>query len=178
MLTDNNMRALLVGRFQPFHNGHLNLVEKILEKSDSIITVIGSAQHSYTLENPFTAGERLEMISAVLKESVHKDFYIVPVEDVDSNSIWVSHIETLVPKFDVIFTNNPLVRTLFLDKGYKVESTSLHDRSDLSGTNIRKKMLKGEHWEQLVPVQISKYIKQIGGVKRIAMIAKSDKATL
>ena len=172
------MRALLIGRFQPFHNGHLNLVKKILEKSDSVILVIGSAQHSYTAENPFTAGERLEMISAVLKGFVHKDFYIVPVEDVDSNSIWVSHVETLVPKFDVVYTNNPLVGTLFSDKGYKIASTSLYDRSELSGTNIREKMLKGEQWTQLVPVQISRYIKQIGGVKRITTIAKSDKAPL
>src|SRR5256885_9498938 len=54
-------RALFVGRFQPFHRGHLSMVKRILESNSEIIVGIGSAQYSHTGENPFTAGERYEI---------------------------------------------------------------------------------------------------------------------
>ena len=55
-------RALFVGRFQPFHYGHLHAVESILKENDELLLVVGSAQMSHEPDNPFTAGERIEMI--------------------------------------------------------------------------------------------------------------------
>ncbi|MBP7820288.1 MAG: adenylyltransferase/cytidyltransferase family protein, partial [Candidatus Methanofastidiosum sp.] len=52
------MRALYIGRFQPFHLGHLHVVKLILNSSKEIIIAIGSSQVSHTIQNPFTAGER------------------------------------------------------------------------------------------------------------------------
>ncbi|MEM0023032.1 MAG: adenylyltransferase/cytidyltransferase family protein, partial [Archaeoglobaceae archaeon] len=49
------MRALFIGRFQPYHLGHHEVVKKILEEVDELIIGIGSAQESHSLENPFTA---------------------------------------------------------------------------------------------------------------------------
>ncbi len=62
------MRGLLIGRFQPFHKGHLYVIGKIAEEVDEIIIGIGSAQKSHCLDNPFTAGERLMMIKKALLE--------------------------------------------------------------------------------------------------------------
>ncbi|MEM2915309.1 MAG: adenylyltransferase/cytidyltransferase family protein, partial [Candidatus Bathyarchaeia archaeon] len=59
-------RALYVGRFQPFHLGHLEAVKYMLRNSKEVIIVIGSAQESHTLTNPFTAGERVYMIRLAL----------------------------------------------------------------------------------------------------------------
>src|SRR3970040_1541422 len=52
-------RALWIGRFQPFHLGHLSMAKRILAEVDELVIGIGSAQYSHTPENPFTAGERL-----------------------------------------------------------------------------------------------------------------------
>ena len=60
-------RGLIVGRFQPYHIGHHNAIKKILAKVDELIIVIGSAKQSHEQSNPFTAGERIEMISEALK---------------------------------------------------------------------------------------------------------------
>jgi cytidyltransferase-related domain len=60
-------RAFIVGRFQPFHKGHLEVIEEVLKEHDSVIIGIGSAQYSHTLQNPFTAGERHLMISNALE---------------------------------------------------------------------------------------------------------------
>ncbi|HDJ89497.1 MAG TPA: nicotinamide-nucleotide adenylyltransferase, partial [Thermoprotei archaeon] len=56
------MRGLFIGRFQPFHLGHFYALKWILSKVDEVIIGIGSAQVSYTIKNPFTLGERIEMI--------------------------------------------------------------------------------------------------------------------
>ncbi len=168
------MRALVVGRFQPFHNGHVEMVKTILKETKSIIIGIGSAQYSHTLKDPFTAGERHLMISATLEENKIYDFYLVPIEDVNSNPLWVAHVESLTPKFEKVFTNNPLVRRLFFEKGYNVESVNLMNRGRWSGTRIREKMLNGEKWSDDVPPQVSRIIEEIDGVQRIRDLAKSD----
>lgn len=160
-------RALFIGRFQPFHNGHLAMVRRILETNDEIIVGIGSAQYSHTGENPFTAGERYEMIKRALDaEGIH-DYHIVPIPDTHVHSVWVSHIISLVPKFDVVYTNSDLVVRLVREHGLKVLSPPLLDRRQLSGTELRERMRKGGDWQSLVPKAVSDYIKEIDGVERI-----------
>ena len=90
-------RAFFIGRFQPFHRGHLAMVRRILESNEEIIVGIGSAQYSHTGENPFTAGERYEMIKRALDaEGIH-NYHIVPIPDTHVHSVWVSHVTSLVP---------------------------------------------------------------------------------
>ena len=57
-------QALFVGRFQPFHNGHLDAIQYILSTEDRVVLVIGSAEENNVPANPFTAGERFQMIEA------------------------------------------------------------------------------------------------------------------
>ena len=66
-------RAIFIGRFQPFHNGHLFVAKKLAEKFDSIIIVIGSSQEKGTLENPFSYNERKKMIADVLNKNKIKN---------------------------------------------------------------------------------------------------------
>ncbi len=168
------MRALIVGRFQPFHNGHFEIIKQILKSNSSVIVGIGSAQYSHTLKDPFTAGERHYMISTSLEEAKMTSFYLVPIEDVNSNPLWVAHVEALTPKFDRVYTNNALVKRLFIEKGYKVESLELLNRKDWAGTKIREKMLNGEDWEKYVPRIVADIIKEIDGIQRIRDLAKTD----
>jgi len=62
-------RGLYVGRFQPFHLGHLHAIKYVLSQVDEVIIVIGSAQYSHRLDNPFTAGERVTMVRRALDEA-------------------------------------------------------------------------------------------------------------
>ncbi|MBN1785910.1 MAG: nicotinamide-nucleotide adenylyltransferase [Candidatus Methanofastidiosa archaeon] len=171
------MRALYIGRFQPFHFGHLEVIRNILIENDELIIAIGSAQESHTKKNPFTAGERFEIIRANL---VHEKFdlskiYIVPVEDLNRNSLWVAHVRSMVPRFDKIYSNEPLVKILFNDAGYSVVNTPLFSRSEYSSTKVRETILNGGDWEKLVPVATRDYILRVNGVDRIVHINSSDK---
>ena len=62
-------RGLYVGRFQPFHLGHVEAIKKILDEVEELVVVIGSAQYSHNRGNPFTVGERLVMIRNALDEA-------------------------------------------------------------------------------------------------------------
>lgn len=161
------LTALLVGRFQPFHKGHLFMVRKILEEFDQLIIGIGSAQYSHTPRNPFTSGERHTMIKRALESEGIRSYDIVPIEDVGKHSMWVPLVESLLPKFGVVFSNDPLTARLFREKGYEVRELPLHKREEYSGTEIRKRIAAGKKWEHLVPKAVAAYVEEIDGVRRI-----------
>ncbi|WP_457554360.1 nicotinamide-nucleotide adenylyltransferase [Candidatus Pyrohabitans sp.] len=169
------MRGLLIGRFQPFHLGHVYVIKEIAKEVDEIIIGIGSAQKSHSLENPFTAGERLMMISRSLYENgIDKNYYIIPINDIDNNSLWVSHVRSLTPPFDKVYSGNPLVKRLFKEAGKAVATPPLFNRREYSGTEIRRRMLRGEPWEELVPRAVVKVIEEVKGVERLRDLAKKD----
>lgn len=170
----NKDRAFIVGRFQPFHNGHLEIIRKILKENSSVIIGIGSAQYSHTLQNPFTAGERHLMISTTLEQEGIFQFYLVPIEDVNSNPLWVAHVESLTPGFNRVYTNNPLVTRLFKEKHYRVESMDMINRSEWSGTRIREKILKNLDWRSDVPKAVADIIDEIDGVARMQELSRTD----
>ena len=49
---------IYIGRFQPFHQGHLAMLQVALSKAPRVIVVLGSAGGPRTTKNPFTAEER------------------------------------------------------------------------------------------------------------------------
>jgi len=172
-------RALYVGRFQPFHKGHLSAVKYVLETSPEMVIVIGSAQHSHTLENPFTAGERAMMIRLALSEGGidPSRYFIIPVTDLDIHGIWVSHVVSFAPSFDVVYTNEPLTKRLFTESGFKVMPIPFFQRDVCSATEIRRRMIQDESWEEQIPESVSKFIREIDGLKRLQELARSDKVS-
>lgn len=169
-------RALFVGRFQPFHLGHLGAIEDVLEEVEELVVVIGSAQYSHTLDNPFTAGERLVMIHNALGEADldHSRVWVVPVPDVHLHMMWVSALEGYTPNFDVVYSNEPLTRRLFIEAGYPVRSIPFHEREVYSSTEVRKRMMEGGDWIELIPKTVADFIKRIDGANRLRDLNKSD----
>ena len=172
------MRALFPGRFQPFHLGHLAVVELLLSKYDEVIILIGSGKDSHTIYNPFTAGERLEMIKSALKE-YNEDFKritIFPILESFTGKIWIREVEQYSPKFDVVVSGNPLVITTAKEAGYLVDIPPMFNRDVYNATKIRKLMIEGkeEEWKELVPRSVYSIIKRIKGDERLREIARSD----
>jgi len=170
-------RGLFVGRFQPFHKGHLEAIKDVLKEVDEVGVVIGSAQYSHRKDNPFTAGERVTMIRKALEEAEipAARWWIVPVPDVHVHMVWVAEVVGYVPKFDVVYSNDPLTKRLFLEAGFKVKPFPLHKREVYSATEIRERILNGKDWKTLVPKSVVKIIEEIGGVQRLQDLARTDK---
>ncbi|MCD6368390.1 MAG: nicotinamide-nucleotide adenylyltransferase [Thermoproteales archaeon] len=170
-------RAFYPGRFQPFHLGHLHAIRHILKVSREIVIGVAAAQFNYTRENPFTAGERVEMIRLGVGDLWSRT-YIIPIENVSNNLEWVTHVIALTPRFDVVFTNNKLVKILFKRHGFRVEPIPWFKKDRCSGRIIRKLMLKGDEWKNLVPEDVALFVERIDGVKRVREIFSLEEARL
>jgi nicotinamide-nucleotide adenylyltransferase len=170
-------RGLYVGRFQPFHSGHLHAIVDALEEVDELVILIGSAQYSHNIMNPFTAGERLVMVREALEEAGIDDsrVWVVPVPDVHLHMMWVSSVVGYTPRFGVVFTNEPLTRRLFKEAGFKVRAIRFFERKEYSSTLVREKMLEDRGWEKLVPKSVAIFIKEIDGISRMQDLVKSDR---
>lgn len=166
-------QALFVGRFQPFHNGHLDAIRVILSTEDRVVLVIGSAEENNEPANPFTAGERFQMIEAALSaEGIDRDRYvIIPIRNVKNFMLWTAHVDQYIPPVYKIYTGSAIVRELYQSYG-KYEIASLDFNLEVHGTLVRKKMLKGdESWIDEVHPKVEQLIRKWRGVERLKMIA-------
>jgi len=152
-------KALFVGRFQPFHTGHLKVIKWVLKQYDKIIIVIGSSQESNTEKNPFTLEERKKMVLNTLKsEGIFREKYqIISIPDVYDDEVWVKNILKKV-KFETIFTRNPWTKRCF-DK-FKIPVKEHPMFGNISGSKIRKMIMEGKEWEKFVPQEVQKTIKE------------------
>ncbi len=172
--------GLFIGRFQPFHKGHLATIKFALERVEQLVIVVGSAQKSHEPKNPFTAGERIRMIKQSLDIDDEIDvrrILIIPVPDTDVHALWTHQVDMLVPKYDVVFANDLFTLMLFQEKGIKALEAPLYRRDEMKATEIRKRMIAEEIWEDLVPIPVSKVIKEINGVERVKALSRRDAAS-
>lgn len=170
--------SLVIGRFQPLHKGHLEVIRKCVAESENLTIGIGSAQYSHEINNPFTAGERYLMIEETLKDENIDNYCIVPIEDLNRSSVWVAHVEAMSPPFTNVYSNNPLTRRLFLEAGYYLKEPSLYNKEIYSGCIVRRRMIDDKDWRSLVPESVAKVIDDIDGIERIKEISKENDIAL
>ena len=142
--------------------------------------MMGSALQSHTLKNPFTAGERIFMVRLALDEAGvdPSKYYIVPVTDLKIHGIWVSHVCSLAPKFNIVYSNESLTRRLFIEASFTVKAIPFFSRELCSATEIRERMLRDKSWKKLLPKSVARYIREIHGVERLRDLAKTDKVQI
>ena len=165
------MRGLFIGRFQPFHKGHFEVIKEMASQVETLIICIGSAQESHTFADPFTAGERHLMISESLNQAGIDNYYLIPIVDINRFSVWVAHVKSLTPPFDAIYTNNDLTARLFREAGIEVRKPRLYDRDKYSGRRVRQTMAEDGNWKDLVPEGTIRVIEEIDGAKRVKELA-------
>ena len=85
--------AILMGRFQPFHNGHAALLRVALARAGHVLVVLGSAFAARSIRNPFTVEERAAMIGASLDARAARRVSFVPVRDYYDNRRWAAAVE-------------------------------------------------------------------------------------
>jgi nicotinamide-nucleotide adenylyltransferase len=170
------MRGLMMGRFQPFHLGHLDLAKQILAECDELIIAITSSQFNYLEKDPFTAGERIEMIHNSLKDSdidISRCF-VLAIENQFNIATWASYLKATLPHFDRVYSGNDYVAMLLADSEIKVVSPKFLNRLLYNATKIRAMMVSGENWENFVPESVVEFLKRINAPNRLKVISKSD----
>lgn len=164
------MNGLYIGRFQPFHLGHLDAIKFALSQVENLWIGIGSSNKSNEKRNPFTADERKEMITTSLDDKTKKRIQIYYIPDTGDHDKWTYHVDSIVPKYDIVFSNDDFTQTLYQKREIKVIPVSLKDRENLSGTNIREKLAMGKNWEELVPEGTKKVLLKIDAERRLSKI--------
>ncbi|MFQ5918582.1 MAG: nicotinamide-nucleotide adenylyltransferase [Thermoplasmata archaeon] len=160
-------RVLFVGRFQPFHFGHLSMVKSLVREFDEVVVILGSSQASHTPKNPFSLEERTRMLRESFQAEGLEAVQIVPLRDVGDHAAWLEELVTLAPAFEAVVSHDGLTRHLFEQAGYEVLDRALLDRDTLSGTEVRRRIRAGEHWGELVPPAVRAIVREIEGVDRI-----------
>ena len=161
------MNGLLIGRFQPFHLGHLDAVLFALSRVENLWIGVGSSNKHNEKRNPFTADERREMIVSSIEPSIIDRINIFNIPDVDNHEKWTFEIDQIVPKYDVVFTNDEFTKTLFEKRKIDVIPVVLKDREKFSGTNIRDLITDDKNWQDLVPRGTRKVLDKINAIERL-----------
>ncbi len=165
-----------MGRFQPFHLGHLELVKQILSECDEVIIALTGSQFNYIEKDPFTSGERIEMIHQSLKdEGIELSrCYVIGIENQFNVATWASYLKSSLPEFQKIYSGNDYVTMLLADSGYEVVNPKFLERFIFNSSIIRLLIKNGDELVIFVPKGVSQIIKKINGVNRIKIISKTD----
>jgi len=161
------MIGFLIGRFQPFHLGHLEAIKFGLSKVEHLHVGIGSSNKSHEKRNPFTADERKKMILSSIDDEIEKNVSLHYIPDVDDHSKWTHLVDEIIPQYDVVFSNDDFTHELYGKRGKSIISVDLKSRSDLSGTNIRNLILNDQNWKQFLPSGTVEVLSQIDAKKRL-----------
>ena len=161
------MNGLLIGRFQPFHLGHLEALRFALSKVDQLSVGLGSSNKPAQKNNPFSAEERKEMIQSSIDDSMKERISIYFIPDLDDHIKWIKKIDTIVPKFDIVFSNDELTNHLYSKRDVQVISIPFLKRNELSGTNIRDLIISDQKWEHLVPDGTRNFLNNTGAKEHL-----------
>lgn len=153
--------GLIVGRFQPFHKGHLYLLRKVLKSSDRIIIAIGSSNVSDE-NNPLSYSTRVRMLKNVISQEgiVDKVIKIIPSADDISDDVWLEKLLKNAGKFDIAFGNNDWTNEILEKAGYKVANIRFLNRKIYQGVIIRRLFKIGKDWEERVPSYLASFIRK------------------
>ena len=164
------MNGLLIGRFQPFHLGHLEALRFALSKVDKLWLGLGSSNKPTEKNNPFSAEERKEMILSSIDDSMKEKISIYFIPDLDNHVRWIEKIDTIVPEFDIVFSNDELTNHLYSKRDVQVMPIPFLKRDELSGTNVRDLIISDQKWEHLVPLGTRNFLEKSNAKDRLKIL--------
>jgi cytidyltransferase-like protein len=164
--------GMIHGRFQPFHNGHLEYLRGAAARSDEVFVGITNPDPQRVKEeasdplrhlpesNPFTYVERLLMVEAVAAdEGIHAHVIPFPVNEPE---LWAAYVPPGVTQYLRLFSEwggTKLDR--MRDAGYEVVVLDEGAEKQISGADVRAALRSGKDWEELVPPGVARVIRSL-----------------
>lgn len=141
--------AVYIGRFQPFHNAHLETVRLALTRAKKLIVVIGSATIARSVKNPWSAAERIAMITSCLTPDEQERVSFVTAKDyLYNDNLWIAALQQSVldatcGSTDVILIGHKKDESSFYLKLFPqwgFQESAVGVRSSLDATTIRESL--------------------------------------
>jgi bifunctional NMN adenylyltransferase/nudix hydrolase len=93
---------VLIGRFQPLHSAHLEIIKRATALTDQLVIIVGSAKQPRTYKNPFTFEERRAMIKDATR-GLDMQVYVEPNTDtIYNDQAWAVRVQGIVSKYRVL----------------------------------------------------------------------------
>jgi nicotinamide-nucleotide adenylyltransferase len=169
--------GMIHGRFQPFHNGHLEYLRGAAAHSDEVFVGITNPDPQRVKEeasdplrhlpesNPFSYVERLLMVEAVAEDEGIR-VHVIPFP-VNEPELWSAYVPAGVTQYLRLFSDwggTKLER--MREAGYDVAVLDEGAEKELSGADVRAALRAGGDWEALVPPGVARVIRSL---ERIAV---------
>jgi cytidyltransferase-like protein len=163
---------MIHGRFQPFHNGHLDYLRGAAALSGEVFVGITNPDPQRIKEepsdplrhlpesNPFSYVERLLMIDAVAEDERIR-VHVIPFP-VNEPELWTAYVPAGVTQYLRLFSEwggTKLER--MRDAGYRVVVLDEGVDKEISGADVRTALRSGEDWEALVPPGVARVIRSL-----------------
>jgi cytidyltransferase-like protein len=164
--------GMIHGRFQPFHNGHLEYLRGAAARSDEVFVGITNPDPSRVKEepsdplrhlpesNPFTYSERLLMVAAVAEDEGIRA-HVIPFP-VNEPELWPAYVPAGVTQYLRLFSDwgeTKLER--MREAGYEVAVLDEGADKEISGRDVRAALRSGGDWEALVPPGVARVIRSL-----------------
>ncbi|MBA4447473.1 MAG: nicotinamide-nucleotide adenylyltransferase [Nitrosopumilaceae archaeon] len=164
------MNGLLIGRFQPFHLGHLAALQFAIPKVDKLWLGLGSSNKPIEKNNPFSIEERKKMILSSIDDLIQNKISIFPIPDLDNHVKWIQNIDTIVPDYEIIFSNDPMTEHLYSKRNVQVIAIPFLKRDQLSGTRLRDLIKSDQKWDDLVPEGTKLILENLDAKNRLKIL--------
>ena len=171
----SNRRGMIHGRFQPFHNGHLEYLRGAAERSDELWIGITNPDPTRIKpeasdplrhlpeSNPFSYAERLLMVKAAaadlgLEPAV---VHVIPFP-VNEPELWSAYVPVDVTQYLRLFSDWGGTKLERLrEAGYEVVILDEGMDKEISGIEVREAIRTGGAWESLVPPGVVRVIRSL-----------------
>ena len=139
---------VLIGRFQPLHNAHLEIIKRATALTDQLVVICGSAKQPRTYKNPFTFDERARMIrnaTAGLSLRVNVE---PNIDTIYNDQAWAVRVQGIVSKYAVLGGKVGIIghkkdeSSFYLDMFPQWEFVNVEQIEPLGATNIRDLFFK------------------------------------
>ena len=134
---------MLIGRFQPLHNAHLEIIKRCTALTDQLVIVAGSAHQPRTYKNPFTFDERRQMIMAATA-GLNMRIYVEPnIDTIYNDQAWAVRIQGIHSKYRCLGTKDAIIghkkdgSSFYLDMFPQWDYINVEKIEPLSAVNIR-----------------------------------------
>ena len=134
---------VLIGRFQPLHNAHLEIIKRATALTDQLVIITGSAAQPRTYKNPFTSAERAQMIKAATGGLSMRVYIEENVDTIYNDQAWAVRVQGIVSKYRILGTKTAVIghkkdeSSFYLDMFPQWEFVNVDEIEPLGATNIR-----------------------------------------